>query len=80
MVKGIIIGIVVGVIAIMGILAYTNAAEVLKPEIETSVDKAKDTISQIEGKEVVKKAEEVTDKIKNVTGKIKVTNPLEPKE
>jgi len=78
--KGIIIGIIVGVIIVAGVLMYTNTAEVLKPEIETSVDKAKNTISQIEGKEVVKKAEEVTDKIKNVTDKIKVTNPLEPKE
>ena len=80
MTKGIVIGIIAGVIVIAGILIYTNTAEVLKPEIETAADKAKNTMSQIEGKEVVKKAEEVTEKIKNVTDKIKVVNPLESKQ
>lgn len=78
--KGIIIGMIGVAIVAAVILMYTNAAEVLKPEIETAADKAKDAVSQIEGKEVVKKAEEVSEKVKNVTEKIKVTNPLEPKK
>ena len=78
--KGVIIGIIIGVIAAGIIITYTNTLDVLKPEIESSVDTAKNAISKVDGKEVVEKAEEVTGKIKNVTDQIKVTNPLEPKE
>jgi hypothetical protein len=78
--KSIIIGIIIGVIVAGVIITYTNTLDVLKPEIESSVDTAKDAISKVDGKEVVDKAEEVTGKIKNVTDQIKVTNPLEPKE
>jgi|GEM_PF-4702185 len=73
--KGVIIGIIIG-IAIAGlILTYTNTFEVLRPEVESSVDTAKDTISKIDGKDVVKKAEEASDKIKEVAEKIKMTDP-----
>jgi len=78
--KGIIIGIIIGVIAISGIVLYTNTLDVLKPEIESSVKTAKDAISRVDGDDVVEKAEEVSNKIKDVTEKIKVTNPLEPKQ
>lgn len=78
--KGIIIGIIIGIVAAGLILTYTNTFDVLKPEIESSVDTAKDAISKVDGAKVVEKAEEVTDKIKNTTDKIMVNNPLEPKE
>ncbi|MDH3279179.1 MAG: hypothetical protein OEL84_07235 [Nitrosopumilus sp.] len=80
MAKGIIIVIIIGIIVVGGILLYTNTLDVLKPEIESSVDTAKDAISKVDGNDVVEKAEEVSNKIKDVTEKIKVTNPLEPKE
>lgn len=57
------------------ILTYTNTFEVLKPEVESSIDTAKDAISKVDGKEVVEKAEETTEKIKAVTEKIKITDP-----
>ena len=78
--KGIIIGIIIGVVAAGLILTYTNTFDVLKPEIESSVDTAKDAISKVDGAKVVEKAEEVTKKIKETTDKIEVTNPLKPKE
>ena len=78
--KGVIIGVIVVIVAAGLILTYTNAFEVLQPEVESSVGKAKNAISQVDGKDVVEKAEEVTDKIKETTDKIKVNNPLEPKE
>ena len=78
--NGTIIGIIIGVIAVGGILLYTNTIDVLKPEIESSVDTAKDAISKVDGNDVVEKAEEISNKIKDVTDQIKVTNPLEPKE
>jgi len=78
--KGIIIGIIIGVIAISGVVLYTNTLDVLKPEIESSVKTAKDAISRVDGDDVVEKAEEVSNKIKDVSEKIKVTNPLEPKQ
>ena len=78
--KGIIIGIIVGVVAAGLILTYTNTFDVLKPEIESSVDTAKDAISQVDGAKVVEKAEEVTEKIKETTDKIEVTNPLKSQE
>ena len=78
--NGIIIGIIIGIIAVGGILLYTNTIDVLKPEIESSVDTAKDAISKVDGNDVVEKAEEISNKIKDVTDQIKVTNPLEPKE
>ena len=80
MVKGIIIGISISIIVVSGILLYTNTLDVLNPEIESSVDSAKDAISKVDGNDVVEKAEEVSNKIKDVTEQIKVTNPLEPKE
>lgn len=80
MVKGITIGIIISIIVVGGILLYTNTLDVLKPEIESSVDTAKEAISKVDGNDVVEKAEEVSNKIKDVTEKIKVTNPLEPKE
>ena len=76
----IIIGIIIGIIAVGGILLYTNTIDVLKPEIESSIDTAKDAISKVDGNDVVEKAEEISNKIKDVTDQIKVTNPLEPKE
>lgn len=78
--KGIIIGVIIGVVAAGLILTYTNVFEVLQPEVKSSVDKAKNAISQVDGSEVVERAEEVTDKIKETTDKIKITNPLESKE
>lgn len=78
--KGIIMGIIISIVAAGLILTYTNTFDVLKPEIESSVDTAKDVISRVDGAKVVEKAEEVTDKIKDTADKIKVNNPLEPKE
>lgn len=75
MVKGIIIGAIIGVVIVGLILTYTNAFEVLKPEVESSVDIAKDAISKIDGKDVVEKAEEASNKIREVTDKIKITDP-----
>jgi len=78
--KGVIIGIIIGIVVAGLILIYTNTADVLKPEIESSVDTAKDTLLQVDRNDVIEKAEEISDKIKDVTGKIKVTNPLDPEK
>ncbi len=73
--KGIIIGAIIG-IAIAGlILTYTNAFEVLRPGVESSVNTVKDAISKVDGKDVVEKAEETSEKIKGITEKIKITDP-----
>ncbi|WP_420544580.1 hypothetical protein [Nitrosopumilus sp.] len=80
MAKGIIIGAILVIVTIGFLLTYTNAFEVLKPEVEYSVDKAKNAISQVDGADVVQRAEEVTSKIKNTTDKIRVSNPLELNE
>ena len=80
MAKGIIIGTIVGIIIVSGILLYTNIFDVLKPEIESSVDIAKDAVSKVDGDDVVEKAEQVSSKIKEVTEKIKITNPLDPQK
>ena len=76
--KGTIIGIIVAVVAVAGILTYTNIFELAKPGIESGVDTAKDAVSQIEGKTVVDAADKVADKVKNVTSQIQITNPLAP--
>jgi len=73
--KGIIIGAIMGIAIAILILSYTNALEVLKPEVESSVDVAKDAISKVDGKDVVEKVEEASNKIKEVTEKIKITDP-----
>ncbi|MDH3339916.1 MAG: hypothetical protein OEL84_01375 [Nitrosopumilus sp.] len=80
MAKGIIIGTIIGIIIVGGILLYTNTFDVLKPEIESSVDIAKDAVSKVDGDDVVEKAEQVSSKIKDVTEKIKITNPLDPQK
>ena len=73
--KEIIIGAIIG-IAIAGlILTYTNAFEVLRPGVESSVNTVKDAISKVDGKDVVEKAEETSEKIKGITEKIKITDP-----
>jgi len=76
--KGTMIGIIVAVVAVAGILTYTNVFELAKPSIESGIDTAKDAISKVEGEDVVKGAEIVSDKVKNVTEQIEVKNPLEP--
>ena len=73
--KGIIIGAIMGIAIAILILSYTNALEVLKPEVESSVDAAKDVISKVDGKDVVEKVEDASNKIKEVTEKIKITDP-----
>ena len=73
--KGIIIGAIIGIVIAGLILTYTNAFEVLRPEVESSMDTAKNAISKVDGKDVVDKAEEATEKIKEVTDKIKITDP-----
>lgn len=59
---------------------YTNTLDVLKPEIESSVDTTKDAISKVDGKDVVEKTEQISSKIKDITEKIKITNPLDPEK
>jgi predicted metalloprotease len=78
--KGVLIGIIIVVVAIVAILVYTNIFELAKPGIESSVDTAKDAISKVEGKDVVKKADEISTQVKNVTDQIEVTNPFDPKK
>ena len=73
--KGIIIGVIIGIVIAGLILTYTNAFEVLRPEVESSMDTAKNAISKVDGKDVVDKAEEATEKIKEVADKIKITDP-----
>jgi len=73
--KGTIIGIIIGIAVAGFILTYTNAFEVLKPEVESSVDTAKDVISKVDGKDVVEKAEEASNKLKEISEKIKITDP-----
>lgn len=77
--KGTVIGIIIAIVIIAGMLTYTNIYDLVKPSIELSVDTTKDAISNVDGQDVVEKAEEVSSIIKNVTDKIKVTNPLEQK-
>ncbi len=77
--KGTVIGIIIAIVIIVGMLTYTNIYDLVKPSIELSVDTTKDAISNVDGQDVVEKAEEVSSIIKNVTDKIKVTNPLEQK-
>ncbi len=73
--KGIIIGAIIGIVIAGLILTYTNAFEVLRPEVESSVNTVKDAISKVDGKDVVEKAEETSEKIKGITEKIKITDP-----
>jgi len=78
--KGIAFGIIALVAVIVIILGYTNTVEVLKPDIETTVDTAKEAISKVNANDVAEKAEGVSNKIKDVTEKIKITNPLNPEK
>lgn len=75
---GVIAGIVIGVAIIIFLISYTNLFEVSKPGFESSMDNAKEVISKIESKDVVKEAEKITEHIRNATSKIEVKNPLEP--
>ena len=75
--KGIVFGIITVIVIIGVILASTNTVEVLKPDIETTVGTAKEVISQVDGNDVVEKAEQVSNKIKDITEKIKISNPLD---
>ena len=76
--KGTIIGIIVAVIAVAGILTYTNIFELAKPGIQSGIDTTKDVVSKVEGKTVVDAADKVAEKVQNVTSQIEVTNPLSP--
>ena len=60
----------------MGMALYTNILQVARPEIETSINYAKDTISKVLGKDVVLKAEEISSSMKSAIVKVKIQNPL----
>jgi hypothetical protein len=74
--KGTYIGIGIALVAIAAVFLYTNIFELAKPTVEQSVVSAKETISQIDGKDVISGAETVSSSILNETAKIEVTNPL----
>ena len=74
--SGIAIGIVIGVPVMVGMALYTNILQVTRPEIETSINYAKDTISKVLGKDVVLKAEEISSSMKSAIVKVKIQNPL----
>jgi hypothetical protein len=74
--KGTLIGIGIALVAAAVIFAYTNIFELAKPTVEQSVGTAKETISKVEGKDVVKGAEIVSERILNETSKIEIKNPL----
>jgi len=74
--KGTLIGIGVTLIAVAIIFTFTNIFDLAKPTVEKSVDTAKEEISKVEGKDVVKGAEIVSEKIINETSKIEIKNPL----
>lgn len=76
--KGTAVGIVITIVVIIGIALYTNIFELARPTIETSINSTKDTVSKVQGKDVVSKAEEITSDVQNVTSQIKIKNPLEP--
>ena len=76
-VKGTATGIVITIIVIIGIAYYTNIFELARPTVETSIKSTKDTVSKVQGKNVVSKAEEITSDIQNVTSQIKIKNPFE---
>ncbi len=79
-IKGAATGIVITVVVIIGIALYTNIYELARPTVETSINSTKNTVSKVQGKDVVSKAEEITSDIQNVTSQIKIKNPLEPKK
>lgn len=75
--KGKYIGIGVAVVVVTFVFLYTNIFELAQPTVEQGVDSAKDVISKVEGKDIVKGAEKVSETIKNETAKIEVKNPLD---
>lgn len=77
-IKGIAIGVVITAIVIVGIAQYTNLFELARPTVQATINSTKDTVSKVQGKDVVSKAEEITSDIKNVTSQIKIKNPLTP--
>ena len=58
--NGIAMCIAIGAVVMVGMALYTNILQVAWPEIETSINYAKDTISKVQGKDVVSKAEEIS--------------------
>jgi len=75
--KGAYAGIAIAVVVIIVVFLYTNVFELAAPVVEDSVVTAKDAISQIEGDDVVKGAEDVSEAIQNETSKIEVQDPFE---
>lgn len=75
--KGKYIGIGVVIVIVAFVFLYTNIFELAQPTVEQGVDSAKDVISKVEGKDIVKGAEKVSETIKNETAKIEVKNPLD---
>lgn len=78
--KGIFVSVVIAAVVTGGIIYYTNIPELAKPSIDTALDFTKNTVSKVEGKDVVSKTEEIASQVKNVTSQIKVQNPLESKK
>ena len=74
--KGTYVGVGIVIVAVVVIFLYTNIFELVTPTVEQSVDSAKDTLSQIDGSDIVSGAETVTSAIVNETSKIEIKDPF----
>jgi len=68
--------IAIGAVVMVGMALYTNILQVARPEIETSINYVKDTISKVQGKDVVSKTEEISSSVKSAIAKVKIQIPL----
>jgi hypothetical protein len=73
--KGVAIGIVVVVAAIVVIAIFTNIFQLAQPTVDKYINATENAASKVQGKDVVAGAKNVTADIKNVTSQIKITNP-----
>ncbi len=77
---GIFASVIIAAVITAGITYYTNIEELAKPRIDTAFASAKDSVSKVQGKDVVSKTEEIASEVKNVTSQIKIQNPIESKK
>lgn len=74
--KGTYVGVGIVIVAVVVIFLYTNIFELVTPTVEQSVDSAKDTLSQIDGSDIVSGAETITSVIVNETSKVEIKDPF----
>ena len=75
--KEVVVGVVI-LVAIGGMLYFTNISELARPIVDKTINSTENVASgvTVKGKDVVSEIKTVSSNVQNVTSQIKIKNPI----